>query len=111
MELKGTIASSHKMVISGIAHNFKENPLNFIEGHILIAEQTYPDMISFIKKAKAIVAETGGILSHAAIVSRELDIPCIVGVKDLIKNIHSGDKITLDLNKGVEKKRTNNTFS
>lgn len=104
MELKGTVASKpNKLdyVIRGVAHNFEENPHDFVGGRILIVEQTYPHMLPFIKKAKAIVAETGGILSHAAIVSRELQIPCIVGVKDLVKTIHSGDVITLDLNTGI----------
>lgn len=71
-------------------------------GEILIAETTAPEIIQACKKAAAIVTNQGGMLSHAAIVSRELNIPCIVGTdKDVIINIQTGDEVEVDANKGV----------
>ena len=59
--------------------------------------------MSALKKAGAIVTEQGGITSHAAIVSREFGIPCIVGVKDITKIIKDEDVIEVNANIGVVK--------
>jgi len=75
------------------------------KGEILIAETTAPEIIQACKKAAAIVTNQGGMLSHAAIVSRELGIPCVIGTdKDVVLNIQTGDEIEVDANKGVVKK-------
>ncbi len=74
------------------------------EGEILIAETTAPEIIKACKKAAAIVTNQGGMLSHAAIISRELKIPCIVGTdKDVLLNIKTGDEIEVDADTGVVK--------
>lgn len=57
------------------------------EGHILVASQTNPDYVPAMKRAVAIITEHGGRTSHAAIVSRELGIPCVVGVPEAMKKI------------------------
>ena len=57
-----------------------------------------------MKKAIAIVTDTGGITSHAAIVSRELGKPCIAGTKIATKVFKDGDLIEVDANKGIVKK-------
>jgi len=75
----------------------------FKEGEILVASHTTPDYLPVMKKAKAILTERGGITSHAAIVSRELGIPCIVGIKGLIGNFQNGDLVKVDAEKGVVK--------
>ena len=61
---------------------------------------TSPDFIAGIKKAAAIVTNEGGILCHAAIVSREFGIPCIVGTKTATRLIKTGDLIEVDGNHG-----------
>jgi len=71
------------------------------EGDILISPATNPDLISAMKKASAIVTDSGGITCHAAIVSRELKIPCIVGTKIATKAIKDGDIVEVDANKGI----------
>lgn len=72
------------------------------EGEILIAETTSPDIIAACNKAAAIVTNQGGMLSHAAIVSRELGIPCVIGTdKDVILNIRTGDLVEVDADRGV----------
>ncbi len=64
-------------------------------GDVLVAPQTNPDYVPAMKKAVAIITEHGGRTSHAAIVSRELGIPAIVGVKDAIKKIKEGMILTV----------------
>ncbi len=54
-------------------------------------------------KTKAVITDLGGILCHAAIVSRELKIPCIVGTKIATKVLKNGDKIKIDAKGGVHK--------
>ncbi len=73
----------------------------FKEGYILVASHTTPDYVSIMKKAKAILTERGGITSHAAIISRELGIPCVVGIRGLIGNLKDGDLVEVDADKGV----------
>ncbi len=71
------------------------------EGDILIAESTSPDIILLCKKASAIVAEQGGFLSHAAVVSRELGVPCIIQAFNATRNFKTGDKVAVDADKGI----------
>ncbi len=73
----------------------------FKKGEILVSIQTMVHFLPIMRQAKAIVTEFGGLTSHAAIVSRELKKPCIVGVKGLIKSIKTGDLITVDADKGI----------
>lgn len=70
------------------------------EGDILVAEMTNPDFVPAMKKAVAIVTDSGGKTSHAAIVSRELGIPCVVGTELATKTLKTGEVITVDGAKG-----------
>ncbi len=72
----------------------------FSKGEIIIAHQTQPNMIPLIFRAGAIVADQGGIASHAAIISREYGIPCIVGTKVASREIKDGQRIIVDANRG-----------
>jgi len=67
-----------------------------VPGDILVAEQTNPDYVPAMRKAVAVVTERGGRTSHAAIVSRELGIPAVVGAKDLRKRLKDGLVITVN---------------
>jgi len=71
---------------------------------ILVAGQTRPQLMPLIVKSKAIVADEGGITSHAAIVSRELGVPCIIGTKIGTKVFKDGDFVEVDANKGIVRK-------
>ena len=75
---------------------------NFSKGEVLVTEMTDPDWEPIMKIAKAIVTQSGGRTCHAAIVSRELGIPCIVGAKDATKKISNKMKITVDCSQGEE---------
>ena len=70
------------------------------QGDILVAPMTSPDFIIAMRKAAAIVTDEGGMTSHAAIVSRELKIPCIVGTKVATKVLKDGDLVEVDANNG-----------
>lgn len=74
------------------------------QGDILVAVMTRPDYVPAMKKAAAIVTNEGGITSHAAIVSRELGIPCIIGTKIATQIFHDGDLVEVDANHGWVRK-------
>lgn len=71
-----------------------------VSGDVLIAPQTNPDFVPAMKKAVAIITDSGGRTSHAAIVSRELGIPAIVGTEVATKKIKTGNIITVNGTKG-----------
>jgi len=66
------------------------------DGDILVAEMTTPDFVPAMKRAVAIITDRGGRTSHAAIVSRELGIPCVVGTGEATKILKQGQIITVD---------------
>lgn len=74
------------------------------KGDILIARMTTPDYISAMKLAGAIVTDEGGLTSHAAIIARELRIPCIVGTKISTKFFQDNEQILVDAQKGFIKR-------
>lgn len=65
-------------------------------GDVMVAITTHPDFVSAMHRASAIVTDEGGITSHAAIVSRELRKPCIVGTKSATKNLSDGQYVEVD---------------
>ncbi len=73
------------------------------KGDILVARTTAPELMIACEKASAIVTDMGGLLSHAAIVSRELGIPCIVGTNNGTKIFSDGDKVEVDGDNGIVK--------
>lgn len=76
---------------------------NFHEGEILVAPMTRPEYVPLMKKAAAIITDEGGITSHAAVVSREIDVPCIVGTQVATKVLRDGDLVELDAELGLVK--------
>ncbi len=79
------------------AENFEEVE----EGDIIVTQMTRPDMVLYLQKAKAIITDLGGTLSHAGIVSREFNIPCIVGTGNATNVLKDGQKIIVDATEGV----------
>jgi len=73
------------------------------QGDILVTRLTTPDFVVAMKKAAAIVTDLGGITSHAAITSRELKIPCIVGTRNATKILKQGEVVEIDANQGIIK--------
>lgn len=72
----------------------------FQKGEVLVTEMTTPDWVPAMKIASAIVTNLGGKTCHAAIVSRELGVPCIVGTEKSTKTLKNGDIVTVDGQKG-----------
>ncbi len=73
-------------------------------GEILITTMTSPDFVVAMRKAAAVITDHGGMTCHAAIVSRELGIPCIVGTKIATKVLRDGDLVEVDANAGIVRK-------
>jgi pyruvate, water dikinase len=67
-----------------------------LEGEILIAQMTNPDWLPTIRRAAALVTNTGGMTCHAAIVARELGVPCVVGTRTATRDLHDGTTATVD---------------
>lgn len=70
-------------------------------GEILVAPVTTPDWVPFMRRAAAIVTDSGGMTSHTAIVSRELGLPCIVGARKATTTLRDGMVVTVDGREGV----------
>ncbi len=103
-ELKGMTASPGKVTGTARIILGSDQFHQFQAGEILITNQTTPDFVPLMKKAAAVVAEQGGVTSHAAIVSRELGIPCIVGAKKAMAVFVSGEQVEVDATKGLIRK-------
>jgi pyruvate,water dikinase len=106
LEIKGFVACKGMVrgkvfMIDWNNKNLTEAMRNMAEGAILIAGQTRPQLMPVIKKAAAIVTDEGGIMCHAAIVSRELNIPCIIGTKIATQVLKDGDLVEVDANEGI----------
>lgn len=102
-ELKGQTAFPGKVkgivkLVFGAQHNNKVE-----EGDILVATATSPQYLPAMKKAKAFITNVGGITCHAAIVSRELKKPCIVGTKIATNVLKDGDLVEVDAEQGIVK--------
>jgi pyruvate,water dikinase len=67
-----------------------------LDGQVLVAERTDPGWIPLYPSISALVIERGSVLSHSAVVAREMGIPTVVGVKDATRHIRSGDTVTVD---------------
>lgn len=102
--IKGIPASPGKVVgmVKVLRNASEANKLSREE--ILVAPMTTPDYIIAIHKAAAIVTDEGGVLCHAAIVSREFGIPCVIGTKIATKILKDGDIVEVDATKGIVRK-------
>jgi phosphoenolpyruvate synthase/pyruvate phosphate dikinase len=103
--LSGTVASAPidkirgKICIVVDVHKEKFKP-----GTILVTTMTRPEFMSHMRKAQAIITDEGGITCHAAIISRELHIPCIIGTKIATKFLKNGDFVEMNLKNGIIQK-------
>jgi pyruvate, water dikinase len=70
-------------------------------GEVLVTHMTAPDWVPLMRRAAAIVTDSGGMTCHAAIVSRELGIPCVVGTRTATTQLRDGELVTVDATHGV----------
>ena len=104
-QIKGLVVSRGKTVTARVKILYTSKEADKIKkGEVLVAPMTSPDYIIAIKKAGAIITDEGGITCHAAIVSRELGIPCIVGTKIATQVLKDGDLVEVDANHGWVRK-------
>ncbi len=73
------------------------------KGYVLVTTMTTPELVPLLRDAVAVVTDEGGLTCHAAIVSRELKIPCIVGTKVATQALKDGDLVEVDADKGIVK--------
>ena len=101
-EIKGQIGN--RGIARGRVRMLRSSQVSdFTPGDILVTAMTTPDFVPLLKKAAAIVTDEGGITCHAAIVSRELGIPCVIGTKNATKILKDGDEVEVDAEKGIVK--------
>ena len=102
-ELTGMIANKGKIIGKVKLVENKSDFKKFKKGNILVATMTRPEYVPLMKIAGAIVTNEGGITCHAAIISRELNKPCIIGTQVATETLKDGDLVEVDANKGIIK--------
>jgi phosphohistidine swiveling domain-containing protein len=102
-EVKGTVASRGHVKGKVRIILDKKDFHKMEDGDILIASMTTPEMVPIMQKAAAFVTDEGGVTCHAAIISRELKKPCVIGTKIATKVFKDGDMVEVDANLGVVK--------
>lgn len=83
--------------------NIPEDMKKMRTGDVLVSISTIPSLVPAMRKAAAIVTETGGITCHAAVVSREFNIPCVIGTKIATRVFKDGDMVEVDADRGIIK--------
>ena len=100
-EFSGTVGFPGK-VTGRVALLYRQEQIKGIpEGAILASPMTTPDFLPALQRAAAFITDEGGMLSHAAIVARELRKPCIIGTKIATQVLHDGDLVEVDADQGV----------
>lgn len=100
-EIKGDVASKGRVVgkVRIIYHRGEFS--KFKKGEILVTAMTHPEFMQIMKQSSAIITDEGGITCHAAIISRELGIPCIIGTKIATQVLKDGDMVEVDCINGI----------
>lgn len=99
--IKGVIASEG-IVRGAVKIILSRNDFSKIDnGDILVTSMTTPEMVPIMKRAAAFVTDEGGITCHAAIISREMKKPCLIGTKIATKVLKNGDEVEVNANRGI----------
>ena len=100
-QLKGVVAQAGKATgIVKIILNEKDFS-TFKEGDILVTSMTRPEFVPLMKKASAVITDEGGVTCHAAIISRELKLPCIIGTRVATITLKTGDSVEVNADEGI----------
>lgn len=101
---QGAIRARVRLVHSNDVASLAHGVHSFTKGDILLTQMTQPNMTVLIEKAAGIITDEGGMASHAAIMAREFNIPCLVGTHVATKVFKDGDVVELDATNGVARK-------
>lgn len=102
-EIKGSVASSGR-VIGSVKVILNQNEFSKMEkGDVIVTSMTRPEFVPILQMASAVITDEGGITCHAAIVSRELGLPCITGTQIASKSLKDGDIVDVDAIHGIIK--------
>ncbi len=100
--LRGVAASKGEIVATvRVVDDDKEKKAKMAPGEIMVTERTTPDDIVYMKKAAAFITNTGGKLSHTAIIAREMGIPAVTGTIEATSVLKDGQKVVVDGEKGI----------
>ncbi|HEY5121786.1 MAG TPA: phosphoenolpyruvate synthase, partial [Acidimicrobiales bacterium] len=99
--IQGLAASSGRAVGAVRIMDSPDQGDEFLAGEILVARMTSPDWVPIMRRAGALVTDGGGITCHAAIVSRELGVPCVVGARTATTVLRTGEVVTVDGSEGA----------
>ncbi|MBU0613378.1 hypothetical protein KKB10_05215 [Patescibacteria group bacterium] len=103
-KIEGNVASSGKAKGRVVMVNTPDDMKKMKKGNILVSFATNPNLMPAIRKAAAIITDEGGLTCHAAIVSREMNIPCVIGTKIATKVLKDGDKVEVNATNGIVRK-------
>lgn len=98
--------STYPGIVSGTVHLVRDfmHPGTIKKGEILVSISANPSILPLIKQSAALVSDEGGVTSHAAIISREFKIPCIIGTRIATSVFKDGDLVEVDADKGIVRK-------
>lgn len=103
-KVKGIVACRGKAQGKVKVINHSEDLSKIEKGDIFVAKYTFPSFTPYMAKCRAIVIDEGGLTSHAAVISRELNLPCLVNTQIATKVLKDGDLVEVDAEKGMVKK-------
>ena len=101
---KGYARGRVKLIHVNGLKQLRKDSEKFVQGDILVTTMTQVNVVPLMKKSSAILTEQGGITSHAAIISRELNKPCIIGIRNLMLSLKDGDVVEVDAQRGIVRK-------
>ena len=93
----------HRLGKLKVKLRFVEEISKMEDGCVLVACMTQPEFVPAMKKAVAVITDEGGLTCHAAIISRELGIPCVIGTKNATQVLKDGEIVEVDADNGVVK--------
>ena len=103
-EVKGSVANKGNARGTARIITNRGQLKKFQDKDVIVAHMTSPWYLPILRKASAIVTDEGGVTCHAAIISREFDVPCIVGCRIATRVLEDGDLVEVDANNGVVRK-------
>lgn len=103
-KLKGRTACAGVVRGTVVIINTQKDYAKIKGGEIIVTPMTKPSITPYLSKVRGIITNDGGALCHASIISREMNIPCVIGTVHATEFLKDGDEVVLDANSGIIKK-------